>query len=314
MNFLPGHYDEREMAILIVDDVPANVQFLGKLLREEGYKIAHAPNGQKALELIPRVRPDLVLMDVMMPELDGFEACRRMKEHPDMKDIPVIFLSARTESEDVLKGFRVGGVEYIHKPFNADELLVRVRNHLELVESRRLIIHYMDELGRQNALLEELAITDSLTGLYNHSHIIERLQQEHANALRYGNALSLVMLDIDYFKKVNDTWGHQTGDSILRGVAEIIRNSIREGDIAGRYGGEEFMLLLPNTASAGASAIAGRIREGIEQMRWEPAELTVTVSGGIGELEDETPAELIGRADANLYRAKDAGRNRIIEG
>ncbi len=312
MDFLIPADVPEEMAILIVDDVPANIQFLGKLLKGEGYKIAPASNGRKALEMIPKMRPDLVLMDVMMPEMDGFEACSRMKASAEMKDIPVIFLSARSESEDVVRGFKLGAVDYIQKPFNAEELIVRVRNHLELVRSRRLIIHYMDEMGRQNALLEELSITDSLTGLYNHSHSIERLHQETSNSKRYGTPLTMMMLDIDLFKAVNDSYGHVAGDEVLKGVAEIIRSNVREGDIAGRYGGEEFILVLPNTPIEGGLAIAERIRSRVEENRWQIEELKITLSGGIKSLEDESPTELVIRADANLYTAKEQGRNRIV--
>ncbi|WP_319558831.1 diguanylate cyclase [Marispirochaeta sp.] len=302
-----------EMAILIVDDVPANIQFLGKLLKDEGFKIAPASNGKKALEMIPRVKPDLVLMDVMMPEMNGFEACRRMKESAEMKDIPVIFLSARTETEDVIKGFKLGAADYIQKPFNADELLVRVRNHIELVRNRRLIIHYMDELGKQNVLLQQLAITDGLTGLYNHSHCMDRLQHEAANAKRYNNPLTVAMLDLDYFKELNDSYGHPFGDTVLVDVAEIIRSSIREGDVPGRYGGEEFILILPNTSLDGGLVIAERIRSKIESHTWGKEGVNVTISGGLNSLQsDETPSELIKLADDNLYHAKDAGRNRIL--
>jgi diguanylate cyclase (GGDEF)-like protein len=262
--------------------------------------------------MIPKMRPDLVLMDVMMPEMDGFEACSRMKASAEMKDIPVIFLSARSESEDVVKGFKLGAVDYIQKPFNAEELIVRVRNHLELVRSRRLIIHYMDEMGRQNALLEELSITDSLTGLYNHSHSIERLHQEAANARRYETPLTMMMLDIDLFKAVNDTYGHVAGDEVLKGVADIIGSNVREGDIAGRYGGEEFILVLPNTPLDGGLAIAERIRRRVEENTWQIEELRITLSGGIKSLENENPTELIIRADSNLYAAKEQGRNCIV--
>jgi diguanylate cyclase (GGDEF)-like protein len=303
---------EEEMAILIVDDVPENIQILGKVLRGEGYKIAPAANGKRALEMIPKVKPDLVLMDVMMPVMDGFEACRRMKESAEMKDIPVIFLSAKGESEDVIQGFRLGAVDYIQKPFNSEELLVRVRNHLELVQSRRLIIRYMDEMGRQNALLQELALTDGLTQLSNHSHSLERLRQEEANARRYGNPLTVVMLDIDFFKQVNDTHGHPVGDRILKGVADIIRSNAREGDIAGRYGGEEFILILPNTGLEGGVSIAERIRQRVAESSWEPGGLGVTISGGVSSLDSCDDRELIGSADERLYRAKSLGRNRIV--
>lgn len=305
-------YPEERMAIMIVDDVPENIQILGKILRGEGYKIAPATNGKRALEMIPKVKPDLVLMDVMMPVMDGFEACRRMKESAEMKDIPVIFLSAKGESEDVIQGFRLGGADYIQKPFNSEELLIRVHNHLELVQSRRLIIRYMDEMGRQNALLKELALTDGLTQLANHSHSLERLRQEEANARRYGNPLTVVMLDIDYFKKVNDTHGHPAGDRILKGVADIIRSNAREGDVAGRYGGEEFILILPNTELEGGLSIAERIRLRVAESAWEPGGLTVTISGGVSSLDTCGDLELIGSADDRLYRAKTLGRNRIV--
>ena len=300
------------MAIMIVDDVPTNIQFLGKILKAEGFKISPASNGRKALEMIPRVKPDLVLMDIMMPGMDGFEVCKRMKDSPDMKDIPVIFLSALNQPEDVVKGFKLGAADYISKPFNTEELLVRVRNHIELVNSRKLIVHYMDEVGKQNQQLQQLAISDSLTGLYNHSFSIERLHQEASNARRYGNPLTVMMLDIDYFKNVNDAHGHPFGDEVLKKVTEIIRSNIREGDVAGRYGGEEFLLVLPNTPLDGGLIIAERIRERVENNTWDFPGLKLTISAGVRQMTDQDPADLIKQADSNLYMAKEQGRNRVV--
>ncbi len=297
---------------MIVDDVPANIQFLGKILKDEGFKISPASSGEKALEMIPRVKPDLVLMDIMMPGIDGFEVCRRMKDSPEMKDIPVIFLSALNQPEDIVKGFKLGAADYISKPFNTEELLVRVRNHIELVNNRKLIIHFMDEVGKQNQQLQQLAITDSLTGLYNHSFTIERLHQEAANARRYGSPLTVMMLDIDFFKNINDTHGHPFGDDVLRVVTDIIRSNIREGDIAGRYGGEEFLLVLPNTPLDGGMVIAERIRSRVEEHEWNFPDLKVTISAGVQDLTDQDQAQLIKQADESLYLAKQAGRNRVV--
>ena len=291
--------------ILIVDDIAQNLQILGQVLSQEGYRVAVATNGLQALEVAQKVSPDLILLDIMMPEMDGFEACRRLKEIPEMSHVPVIFLTARNSSEDVVLGFEAGAVDFISKPFINVELLARVRTQIHLN-------NLVKELEEKNKELENKAIHDHLTELYNHGHMFERLQHSQQISWRYNKPLSVIMFDLDHFKSVNDTWGHQAGDQVLKKVSDVIRDTVRQSDIAGRYGGEEFMIICPETELENARLLADRIREGIEQTDMEIEGLKVTISGGVAESKQDEPVEqLVNRADELLYISKNAGRNQI---
>lgn len=295
---------EKQPLVLIVDDVAKNLQLLGNILKKENYRIAAANNGKQAVAIASDINPDLILLDVMMPEMDGFEACGKLKNIPETKDIPIIFLTAKVETEDMIKGFKAGAVDYVTKPFNSYELLARVKTHLELKISR-------DLLEKKNKLLEILSITDGLTGLYNHRYIVDALSQRITETRRYGKPLSIVMLDIDYFKKINDKYGHVFGDEVLIKISSVIEETVRKVDIAGRYGGEEFLIVIPDTDSSGAYKTAERIRESIEKIKWDKDGQKVTISGGVCEFKDEDSEKLIAKADKLLYRAKESGRNRI---
>jgi len=295
---------KKQPLVLIVDDVAKNLQLLGNILKKENYRIAAASNGKQAVAIAINTSPDLILLDVMMPEMDGFEACSKLKNIPQTKDIPIIFLTAKVETEDIIKGFKVGAVDYVTKPFNSYELLARVKTHLELKISK-------DLLEEKNKLLEMLSVTDGLTGLYNHRYIVDALSQRITEARRYRQPLSVVMLDIDYFKKINDKYGHVFGDEVLIKISSVIEETIRKVDIAGRYGGEEFLIVIPGTDFSGAYKIAERIRESIEKIKWDNDGLKVTISGGICKFKDEDSEKLITKADRLLYKAKESGRDRI---
>jgi diguanylate cyclase (GGDEF)-like protein len=297
-------FKEKIPLVLIVDDIAKNLQVLGTILSKEKYKIAAANNGEQAISIANNTLPDLILLDIMMPGINGYEVCARLKKDPKTKDIPIIFLTAKIELEDIIKGFKAGAVDYITKPFNSVELLARTKTHLELKISR-------DLLKIKNEQLKKLAITDSMTGLYNHRYIIDSLSDRIIEAKRYKQPLSVIMFDIDHFKKVNDSHGHIFGDYVLVRVSTIIEESIRKTDIAGRYGGEEYLIIFTNTDSKNAYNTSERIRKSIEKEKWEKADLAVTVSGGICELEDEDCPKLIMKADNLLYKAKENGRNRI---
>ena len=286
-----------------MDDVAKNLQVLGTILSKQEYKVAAANNGEQAIKIAKKTLPDLILLDIMMPGIDGFEVCARLKKDPMTKDIPVIFLTAKIEPEDIVKGFETGAVDYVTKPFNSTELLARAKTHLELKINR-------DLLKIKNEQLRELAITDSMTGLYNHRYIIDSLSERIAEAKRYKQSLSVAMLDIDYFKKVNDKYGHPFGDFVLVRISTIIEESIRETDIAGRYGGEEYLIIFTNTDKKSALNTLERIRKSIEEEKWVKEDLVVTVSGGLSELKDEDYSKLIKKADKLLYKAKENGRNR----
>ncbi len=290
--------------ILIVDDTAKNLQLLGSILREEGYKISVANNGNQAISIASQALPDLILLDVMMPQLDGFQTCKKMKSLTKTKDIPIIFLTAKVEKDDIVKGFKAGAVDYITKPFNTYELQARVKTHLELKRSN-------DLLKQKNELLKKLSITDGLTGLYNHRYIMDDLSKKIEESKRYKQPISIAMIDIDGFKKVNDDFGHSFGDEVLIGLASTFENHIRKTDSIGRYGGEEFLMILDHADLNNALKVLERLREAVENMRWQHEGLKVTVSIGACQRDAEEVSEFIKSADALLYKAKKNGKNRI---
>jgi diguanylate cyclase (GGDEF)-like protein len=290
--------------ILIVDDTVANIRLLGSILGAD-YEIAIATNGAQALELAHQIMPTLILLDVMMPDMNGFEVCRRLQDDPQLRTIPIIFLTARTDEPDIVAGFDAGAVDYIAKPFIQKELLARVSVQVKM---QALI----SELGKKNAILHEMAVTDELTKIANRRFILDRLKELIASAERYRTALSVVLVDIDQFKKINDTYGHQMGDTVLCRVASTIQSMIREADYAGRFGGEEFMVVFSHTDANGGFVVAEKIRAAVEAQKWEVENLRVTLSGGVATYEaTDTLDNLIARADTMLYKAKEWGRNRI---
>lgn len=291
------------MRILIVDDVPDNIRILSKMLADEGHDISASTNGQEALMIVESVLPDLILLDVMMPGMDGYAICAALKANPRMKSIPVIFVTALSDTEDETRGLSLGAVDYITKPFKEVIVKLRVRTHLELKQQR-------DLLGRLSAI-------DGLTGIPNRRAFDERLDAEWRRAIRVGGALGLTMIDIDYFKAFNDSHGHLEGDECLRRVAKTLEAAARRGeDFVGRYGGEEFVLLSSGGDEAGMAGLVETLRVRIEALRIPHGASAVaswvTVSSGVA-LCRPTPemqaTALLASADAELYKAKHRGRN-----
>ena len=314
--------------ILAVDDNANNIQFLGNLLMKQDYEIGIAMNGSEALIFVEQRLPDLILLDIMMPNMSGYEVCRHLKKSPLTKDIPVIFISAKVESEDIIKGLEVGAVDYVKKPFNITELLLRVSTHLDLKFSRELLQKEVtkrqliqNELENANKELQLLTKLDGLTKIANRRSFDICIKQEGDRARRDKSPLSLIMCDVDYFKIYNDTYGHQLGDSCLKKIATKINNACqRPGDLASRYGGEEFAIVLPNTDPAGASLIANTISQNIKSLKIKnKGSLTnkfVTISIGIATMSithKSSIKTLINDADKALYRAKNKGRNCIVQ-
>jgi diguanylate cyclase (GGDEF)-like protein len=234
--------------------------------------------------------------------MNGFELCKILKQRDDSKDIPIIFLTAKTEPDDIIEGFEAGGVDYISKPFNSLELIMRVKTHLELKASR--------DYWKKRSMI------DGLTSLYNHSYIYNHLLKELRKSVENGTTLSVIMADIDFFKKVNDTFGHQIGDKVIVKVASTINNIIEKNSIensaVGRYGGEEYFVVLPNTTKEEAVSISNSIREKIENIDWNIDGLDkVTISLGVKECIGISVNEAIKDVDDLLYRAKQNGRNRV---
>lgn len=290
--------------VLLVDDVPANLSLLSSILRED-YRIQLATNGAKALELVATSAPDLILLDVMMPEMDGHEVCRRLKSNPDTRDIPVIFVTAQNQVEDEELGLTLGAMDYIHKPISPPIIKARVRNHIVL--------------KLQTDALKRLTLIDGLTKVPNRRHFDDSLDNEMQRALRTQHSLSLLMVDVDYFKPFNDHYGHGVGDTCLIRIAQAMQAKVsRPMDLLARYGGEEFVVLLPGTGLEGASTVAESLRRTVAALQIPHAlsavATHVTVSIGVASLAQSGPkstSDLLRLADQALYQAKQAGRNQV---
>lgn len=405
-----------KVRVLVIDDTQKNLEVVGQLLTENDYAVTAANSGERGIAIARKLLPDVILLDIMMPGIDGYEVCKRLKSDKITEHIPVIFLTAKTEHSDLIKGFEAGAVDYITKPFLKDELLARVGTHAELAGRRRqeqtlvgildkyvlnLIIDmegnirycssafkkltgYEDEDLRGSSFemlkhpdsfrselseildslrnnfiyfkeiniktksgkkcimyiyvepiacfdgivtgaqcfmtditskkdYEHLSITDKLTDLNNRQKLDEVLNYEYNQSSRYGSVFSVVLLDIDDFKQVNDTLGHLVGDEVLVKLAGIIKMSIRDSDTAGRWGGEEFMLILPKASENDAWVVAEKLRTVIENTDFE-VERKVTVSLGVVSTGGETKlTTLLSKADKALYKAKRNGKNKTCK-
>lgn len=306
--------EERQPVILVADDEPVNRALIERRLQREGYRVLTAQNGRDAVEKTQEALPDLVILDVMMPVMDGMEACRRIKEAEATRDIPVIFLSARDETEMKVSGLTLGANDYISKPFKAEELIARVSVAIRLKHERDQLRVSAEEATERAEAAQERAMTDALTGLLNRYGLQHILSREHAEARRYNRPLSSLMIDLDNFKTINDTYGHATGDIALQQVASILREAVRGSDTVFRYGGEEFLVLLPETDLEGATALAEKIRQATSSRPFGDGQrvFDLTLSAGASSLcDNESGNDMIARADMALYHAKKHGRNRV---
>lgn len=294
--------DKKEL-ILAVDDEPNILKALHYILTKAGYPIITTRDGEEALTRIKKDRPALVISDIMMPGLDGYELCARLRSDRPTSLIPFIFLSAKDTVDDRIKGIKTGADAYLTKPFNREEVLALVET---VIQRHKLYI--------------EQTMRDELTGLPNRTYLFKALSDEYARARRYRRDLSIAMVDLDNFKLVNDTYGHLTGDRALIRIAGTLEEDIRRQDVLGRYGGEEFLVILPETTGREAAVLLERCRKKIARISWQEvigqASLSVTLSAGIGELvdADRSIEDLIARADRAMYRAKTEGRNRVVVG
>ena len=297
--------------ILVVDDNQDNIEIIATRLRYRGYEILEASDGEQALALVREAAPDLLLLDVMLPDIDGYEISRRIKGADDLPFIPIILVTARDSTQDKVAGLDAGADDYLTKPINFPELEARVRSMLRI---KRL----QDELEEKNRELERLSISDGLTGLYNHRHIHGLLAEEYERVERSNDCMSVAMFDLDHFKSVNDTYGHQVGDRVLVEIAEILREVARDVDRLGRYGGEEFMALLPETCIDDAAVFVERVRREVARRPFDigaDEPLKMTLSAGVATYPHETIADvesLVRLADQALYTAKETGRDRVV--
>lgn len=295
--------------VLIADDSLVIRRLLRRQLEDHGHEVIEAVDGEDAIVRASETLPDVVLLDVEMPNLDGYGVLRQMRELPMLRDIPVVFLTSRASTEDVVEGLRLGAHDYLRKPFEPAELVARVS---AAVRVKRL----QDELRQRNMELDEISRMDVVTGLPNRRHLLEHLEAENSAALRRNEVLALLMIDVDLFKNVNDRFGHDRGDVVLHIVAQRLASACRVEDVAGRWGGEEFLVVAPATDLEGAKALGERMREAVAE---DPivvegaGDIVVTVSvgvvSGIGAVDD-----LLREADNALYAAKQLGRNRVVTG
>lgn len=299
--------NEQRPTVLIIDDVPTNVQILAEALSPL-YRIKVASSGTSALEIAQRKpHPDIILLDVMMPEMDGFEVCRRLKSNNETSNIPVIFVTAKNTESDEELGLNLGAVDYITKPFSIPITKARIRNHLRL--------------KHQADLLESLSMIDALTQIPNRRNFDATLLSEWKQAARNHSMLTVIIIDIDYFKQYNDHYGHGAGDVCLQMVASALsKDIIRPSDMVARYGGEEFIVILPETTEEEATLVAERLRTSVENLaiphEYSSTAPVVTISAGIASHRnqgDNSIQNLIDAADKALYMAKASGRNQVCK-
>lgn len=322
---------EQKINILAVDDRPENLMALEKILARNDVNFVKALSGNDALGLLLENDFALILLDVQMPEMDGFETAELIRGTAETRHIPIIFVTAISKDpEHVFKGYEIGAVDYLLKPLNPDIIRGKVGVFLDLyrhkknLEKKTLELKEMvvaletskQVIEEQNKILHDLSIKDGLTGLYNHRHMIDILEQEFSRARRYHTNLSCLIMDLDYFKNVNDTFGHTFGDFVLKEFASRLCRDARESDIVFRYGGEEFLVLLPQSDRFDAENAAEKFRKFCEETPFDNGShvTSITVSVGIASLQEHHPQkadDLPAFADIALYRAKSEGRNRV---
>ncbi len=297
----PSNPDERPV-VLLIDDSEFVHRLLQARLKTESITLICERDGRAGLERAKATNPSLVLLDLDMPVMDGFEVLRELMDTPETHNIPVIILSSQDTIQDKVTAFDLGAIDFVSKPFELTELRARLRSSLRISSLFRI--------------LEQKAQIDGLTGLFNRAYFDDRWTQEYERCVRQGGGLSIAMVDIDHFKQINDTYGHPAGDVVIEEVAKLLQRTIRKVDVACRYGGEEFALILPETSPSDALVLCDRIRSDCESMTWSHhPERAITLSIGIsgcidGPLSDAV--SWVAHADSNLYQAKQTGRNRIV--
>lgn len=300
--------------ILFVEDDKLQAKLTKDYLEKNGYEIIHVENGTSAIKVAKTQQVDLIILDLVLPDMDGNEVSRWLKIDQDTKAIPIIMLTAKGSTIDKVTGLKAGADDYLAKPYNEIELNARIYASLRTKALQ-------DELKKKNRELEEvltelktLSITDPLTEISNRRHFWSILENEFARSVRFKTPISCLMIDADHFKNINDEYGHLTGDMVLKEIAKIIKNCLRKVDTAARWGGEEFIVLLPETDKEHALNAASRILSEISGHTFAGIQRKITISIGIASLPGpaiDTPEKLIEVSDSALYAAKANGRNRV---
>jgi len=315
---------EQNIRALVADDNTVARTITAMCLRREGIQVIETEDGEEAYHILsdPQQQIDLLITDLVMPKMDGIHLCRLVRKELKQIDMPILVLTAVSDLSEVLEVFRVGASDYLVKPFAKEELLARLMVHIERHRINQELRETIRKLEEANAKIERLSITDPLTGCFNRGYFNKQFDVEYGRALRYRRPLSIVMCDIDHFKRVNDTYGHQAGDRVLQHFVAVIQQNLRaKGDWIARYGGEEFMVVLAETDAAAARAAAERLRAAIERSPIVEGEreIRITASFGVASLDHDatdglSPDRMLTTADEALYEAKKSGRNRVVLG
>ncbi|TES57528.1 PleD family two-component system response regulator [Halalkalibacterium halodurans] len=307
--------------IQIVDDSQSNIRKLENLLNTH-FLVTVARTGEEAVRMAKENVPDLILLEVALPDMDGFETCRRLKAQVESAKIPVIFVSSLKEKEAVIKGFEVGGQDYIIKPFEARELVLRMKSLLKQESSRKYLEQHVKMLEEQNEKLkgkiqkvDRLSRVDFLTNLINRRDMQEKIRAEINRSIRHGRSFTLAIVDIDFFKNINDTYGHDCGDHVLKHFVSTLKNSVRSSDYVSRWGGDEFLLLFPETKLEEGKKACEKIRQKINEspVIYKGMTISITATFGISEYRPSVRIEeLIKAADDALYKGKKTGKNQVV--
>ena len=303
--------------LLLIDDSEAQSSQITQTLERLGYSVRRASSGTEGLRLAREAAPDLVLLDVVMADIDGFAVCRWLKMNAETREIPVIMLTVRTAVADRIAGLNIGADDYLPKPFDDQELEARIFAALRVKATHSDLRVRNQQLESMLRSVEALAITDALTGLFNRRRFADVLKREFAVTRRYRNTLSCLLVDLDHFKQINDRFGHDAGDQVLKEVARRIVGSLREVDLAARYGGEEFAILLPHTSKTDARIVAERLLSNLRKQEFTFNGELVRVTASIGcagnsDVASGQPEDLVKAADLALYEAKNNGRNAVM--
>ncbi len=308
--------------IFVIDDLSTNLKIIYNLLKDF-YEVIPISSGIDALKMIGEDHiPDLILLDVMMPEMDGFTVCEKLKENPKTSEIPIIFITADNNTDSIVKGFEIGGSDYITKPFRYKELIARINNHLAYKEAKENLQKQTEkleklnlELYKKNKEMEYMAKNDFLTGIPNRRFMYELLKSEESRYNREKSIFSIVICDIDDFKNINDVYGHECGDFILKELSKLINEKKRKHDIFSRWGGEEFLFLLPLTDKEHAFMFANHICKEIAEKDfiYNDKKVKVTLTFGISEYSSTIGLDAsINNADKALYKGKNTGKNKAV--
>ena len=303
-----------ETNILIVDDTPDNLRLLAKILESQGYIVRKALNGRMALQGVHRDPPSLILLDINMPEMNGYEVCQKLKASEASAQIPIIFISALEQLENKVRAFELGCVDYITKPFQEQEVLMRVKNQLliqqqrqQLLEQNQRLEHEIQERLRAEAEVRQLSVTDELTGLYNRRGFFLLANQQLKIARRTQTSYFILFADLDGLKKINDTLGHEMGDRVIVDAAQILKQTFREADIVARLGGDEFALFIPNFSGDSSTNFQARLQENIDRFNQHSERAYISISLGVqfGDFNNEVLLEqLLAKADKLMYEHK----------